>query len=86
MLYLQSQFLCSCCTQVPLLCKSSYMTSVESLLCHQTLRRVRRDQTLQDRDCLTLNSTQISNLPLPSLNNLGSLLSAVCKSLLPVSW
>lgn len=39
------------------------MTSAKSLLCHQILQSVRRDQTLQDRLCLTLNSIQISILP-----------------------
>lgn len=61
--------------QVPLPChRTSSVTSAESLLCHQTLQRVRKDRTLQDRDCLTLNSIRISNLPMPSPNDLGSLL------------
>lgn len=77
----------------PLPChRSSYVTSAESLWCHQTLQRARKHQTLRDRDCPTLNSIHTSNLPEPSPNKLGSLLRRIwdlfcagCKSLLPAS-
>lgn len=73
-----------------LLChKTSYVTD-KSLLCHQARkrRRVKTDQTLQDRDHLALGFIQILNVPVPSPTNLGPLFRdqhAVCKALLQTS-